>query len=127
MLLQDSKWITLTRELPKTFLIVLFVSYRYLTVMYSVPYSHDFHSNWLALGIHGPEEFSDKGMFDMMYHKERDWFTRKAFHHNLNPVTHTSEYLVVNGTMDNSRRPEILVQLYRNPYSKGGISETSSN
>ena len=33
--------------------------------MYSVPYSHDYHSNWLALGIHGPEEFSDKGMFDI--------------------------------------------------------------
>ena len=30
-----------------------------LVVMYSVPYSHDFHSNWLAVGIFNIEDTTD--------------------------------------------------------------------
>ena len=90
--------------------------------MYSVPYSHDFHVNWLGLGIHGPEELSDEGMFNVMYDGERDWFTKKMFYYDTNVVTHTGEYFEVNGTMDTSHRPEIQVRLYRNLYHKRGIS-----
>ena len=99
---------------------VLLILHRYLTVMYSVPYSHDFHSNWLGLGIHGPEEVLDEGMYNVMYYEERDWFTRKEFYYNTNWVTHTSEYFEVSGTMGTVHRPMILVRLYRNLYQRSG-------
>ena len=104
---------------------LLLILHRYLTVMYSVPYNHNFDVNWLGLGIHGPEELIKAslvgGMYNLMYwYEEQAWFTRKKFYYDTNAVTHTSEYFEVNGTMETVHRPVIQVRLYRNLYQRSG-------
>ena len=36
---------------------------RYISVMYSIPFSHDLYSNWLAVGIHGKEQLNSSSLF----------------------------------------------------------------
>ena len=52
-----------------------------VVVMYSVPYSHDFHSNWCGAGIF--DVGSTNHLFDIMYYKNRTDFTRKEFWSDL--------------------------------------------
>ena len=51
--------------------------------MYSVPYSHDFHSNWLGIWIHDRDDLvGDESMFTRMYY--RDGFgVRQEYYYDL--------------------------------------------
>ena len=81
-----------------------------LVVMYSVPYSHDFHSNWLAVGIFNIEDTTD--YYEMMYYKTENGFRRKKFYRNGDPVEYTGdEQFSVQGTMGSQHKPEIRISL----------------
>merc|ERR1712018_279701 len=54
-----------------TFTITNTDPFKYLTIMYSVPYSQDFYSNWMGLWIHGLEEMRQgTTLFNSMYYKD---------------------------------------------------------
>ena len=79
-----------------------------MVLMYSIPYSHDFHANWLAVGIF-PEQDTTNFYSKMYYDAERN-FKRKQFYWNTNPLKYSgdSDYEVV-ASMGTSHEPEISV------------------
>ena len=55
-----------------------------LVVMYSIPFSHDFHSNCIAIGLFKQNEKGKK--FQTMYNGKEDkfLFQRKEFYNEIN-------------------------------------------
>ena len=98
-----------------------------LAVMYSIPYSHDYHSNWLGVGIF-PANSTQWAEFDRMYYKEEKHFERKEFYELFNQVGYDDENFSVNATMGTGHKPGIQVQLLPKdsenfaPSLKGAIS-----
>merc|ERR1712215_123472 len=90
-------------------------------IMYSVPYSHDFHKNWLAVGISKKEDTT--GFYKTMYYKSEEEFKRKKFYKDADHVSYEEddEYIVT-GTMGSNHKPEIQVQLY--PKSKSHLANS---
>ena len=79
-----------------------------VVVMYSVPYSHDFHSNWCGAGIF--DVGSTNHLFDIMYYKNRTDFTRKEFWSDLGPLIYDGDSTYsVYATMGNSHKSTVEV------------------
>ena len=89
--------------------------------MYSVPYSQDLYSNWLGVGIHGPERLAD-GLFNKMYYGDEEvWFRRMEYYYETKELYFASLDFVVNATMSTSHRPTVKVNFNRNisPVTQG--------
>ena len=82
-----------------------------LVVMYSVPYSHDFHSNWCAVGIFKKGDTSDH--YNTMYYNAEHGFKRKDFYGNVDPVVYEDSDYTVTANMGTSHKPEIQVTVDR--------------
>ena len=53
--------------------------------MYSVPFSQDFHSNYLAVGIFEPQD--TRNVYNVMYYDaETKYFKRKYFWNDADPI-----------------------------------------
>ncbi|CAH1779817.1 unnamed protein product [Owenia fusiformis] len=83
-------------------------AYRIL-VMWSVPYSQDFHSNWLGLGIR-PEESTDPTFDDMYDGTDTTWFARKDFYYDTNTLKFCRFDVCVSGAMGTSHKSKVLVR-----------------
>jgi len=82
-----------------------------LVVMYSLPYSHDFHSNWCGVGIFDVQDTTD--FFDKMYNGSEVDFKRKDFWSDLTPVEYTDNSMFrVTASMGASHKADVTVQLY---------------
>jgi len=81
-----------------------------LVVMYSIPYSHDFHSNYCAVGIFDKRDTTD--FFNLMYYKTEQGFKRKDFYRDADPAIHNDSNYIVTATMGSNHKPEIQVRLY---------------
>ena len=57
-----------------------------LVVMYSVPYDHNFHSNWCGAGIFKTGDTSNH--YKLMYYNAESGFKRKEFYRNVDPVVY---------------------------------------
>ena len=80
-----------------------------VVVMYSVPYSHDFHSNWCGVGIFDVTDTSD--FFNMMYSGSEVEFRRKDFYNNTNTVKYEEdERFEVSATMGTTHKSDIQVK-----------------
>ena len=80
-----------------------------VVVMYSVPYSHDFHSNWCGVGIFDVTDTSD--FFNMMYSSSEVKFRRKDFYNNTNTVKYEEdERFEVSATMGTTHKSDIQVK-----------------
>ena len=82
-----------------------------LVIMYSCPYSHDFHSNWMAVGIFEPEDTTN--YFDKMYYgTETEYFKRKAFWNDADPIFFDDgKDFIIEAGMGQSHKPTIKVIL----------------
>ena len=61
--------------------------YEKLVVVYSIPYSHDFHSNWISIGLFDPRDLRKK--FQKMYSDEQaaaSRFRRNEFYNGIRPL-----------------------------------------
>ena len=76
-----------------------------VVVMYSVPYSHDWHSNWCGVGIFDVQETSN--FFEKMYNDQEVNFKRKDFYRDWDPVTYKNANFTVNATMGTSHKSTI--------------------
>jgi len=81
-----------------------------LVVMYSIPYSHDFHSNYCAVGIFDKGDTTDH--FNIMYYKAESGFKRKDFYRDADPAIYNGSDYIVSATMGSNHKPEIQVRLY---------------
>merc|ERR550519_3264104 len=79
-----------------------------VVLMYSIPYSHDFHSNWIAVGLCST---SSRLTFDEMYRGNEDSFKRKDFYYETNPVNYQNSKFAVTGTCGTSHKPTIIIKL----------------
>jgi len=81
-----------------------------LVVMYSIPYSQDFHSNWAAVGIFNKGDTT--GLFKRMYEDAEHCFKRKEFYRDTDPVIYNgdSDY-TVQATMGTTHKAKIQVRL----------------
>ena len=77
-----------------------------LVVMYSVPYSHDFHSNWIGVGLS-----SGTPSYYEMYNGTESGFKRKDFYYDVNPVEYNGNKFDVVGTCGTDHTPTIVVKL----------------
>ena len=79
-----------------------------VVVMYSVPYSRDFHSNWCGVGIFYEEDTSE--YFDKMYYGSIDNFARKDFYNDTNTVRYEDDSdWEISATMATNHTPDIQV------------------
>ena len=76
-----------------------------VVVMYSVPYSHDWHSNWCGVGIFDVQETSN--FFEKMYNDQEVNFKRKDFYRDQDAVTYRDADFEVNATMGTSHKSTI--------------------
>jgi len=81
-----------------------------LVVMYSVPYSHDWHSNWLGVGIFKLADTSNH--YNIMYHNKESGFKRQSFYASADPIVHKDANYLVSASMGTTHKAEIQVQLY---------------
>ncbi|XP_033748209.1 tereporin-Ca1-like [Pecten maximus] len=76
---------------------------RRVVVMWSVPFNHDYYTNWLAVGLTKPGFTAhDKAWYDTMYYHSNTpilKFNRKNFYENVNPVTFSDGDFEVEGNM----------------------------
>ena len=76
--------------------------------MYSLPYSHDFHSNWCGVGIFDVQDTTD--FFDKMYNGSEVDFKRKDFWSDLTPVEYTDNSMFrVTASMGASHKADVTV------------------
>ena len=80
---------------------------RMLVVMYSVPYDHNFHSNWCGTGVFTEQDTS--GFFEKMYNDNEIGFKRKEFYHNIEGLSYKDLDYSVHASMDSSHKPTIEV------------------
>jgi len=79
----------------------------YVTIMWSVPYDQNFHSNWMGVGIR-----SDRGAnFDTMYYGYGGWFKRAEYYYNVPTIRHCNNYFCISGTMGTSHRVEAHIKI----------------
>jgi hypothetical protein len=78
-----------------------------VVVMYSLPYSHDFHSNWCGVGIFNVQDSS--GFFDRMYNRTETSFKRKDFWNNLNAVSYSGNNFRVTAKMGYEHNTHVKV------------------
>jgi len=82
-----------------------------LVVMYSIPYSQDFHSNYCAVGIFDKEDTIDH--FNLMYYRKTETgFKRKEFYRDADPAIYHDSNYIVTATMGSNHKPELQVRLY---------------
>jgi len=82
-----------------------------VVVMYTLPYSFDFHSNWLAVGIFPLGD--THGYFDKMHSGPEDFFTRKQFYHNTHPVLYMADsQFEVSAKMGATHQETITLKIY---------------
>ena len=80
-----------------------------VVVMYSVPYSFDFYSNWCGVGIFDVTDTSN--FFDMMYSGSEVGFRRKDFYNNTNTLIYEDDKrFEVSATMGTSHKSDIQVK-----------------
>ena len=84
----------------------IFGSDEKLVVMYSIPYSHDFHSNWIGVGLS-----SSIPSFYEMYNGIESGFKRKEFYYDVNPVLYQGKQFNVVATCGTDHKPTIVVKL----------------
>ena len=83
-------------------------------MMYSVPYSHDFHSNWLGLWIHDRDDLEgDEPMFTRMYY--RDGFgVRQEYYYDLPELKLFTPGFTAKGSMGSSHKTSIRITFQNN-------------
>ena len=79
-----------------------------LVLMYSIPYSQDFHSNWIGVGLYNK---SSTPTFDEMYYGYSNDFNRKDFYDDIDPVSFSTSNFAVEATCGTNHKPTIKVKL----------------
>ena len=79
-----------------------------LVLMYSIPYSQDFHSNWIGVGLCNK---STTLTYEAMYYGEENNFKRKDFYDAIDDVSFTTSDFRVEATCGTSHKPTIRVKL----------------
>ncbi|XP_076116784.1 echotoxin-2-like [Mytilus galloprovincialis] len=77
-------------------------------VMWSVPYSHWFHSNWLAVGLTESGNQAHKDWFSQMYYYESGsglHFKRKDYYYDTNILSFKDEKFEITGIIGTSYKP----------------------
>ncbi|OQV21920.1 Dehydrogenase/reductase SDR family member 1 [Hypsibius exemplaris] len=72
-----------------------------VVIMWSAPYSFDFHTNWLAVGVMDASSLHLLGenTFNEMYKSEESWFKRKEFYRDTTQVRFAADQFEVTGSM----------------------------
>lgn len=93
-----------------------------LVVMYSIPYDHNLHSNWLGIGIFSQQ--ATDSFFDTMYYEAEVGFKRKEFYYNVHTLYYQppSNLYVVSATCGRNCTAEIEVDFA--PTNKDGFAES---
>ena len=82
-----------------------------LVVAYSVPYSHDLHSNYLSVGIF--DEGSTEGFYNKMLYKSGSNFERKEFYHDVTPLEYQDDEdgFGISASMGSNHKAEIIITI----------------
>ncbi|XP_055348083.1 tereporin-Ca1-like [Paramacrobiotus metropolitanus] len=82
-----------------------------LVIMWSAPYSFDFHSNWMGVGIQSAGFQLDAKTFNEMYKGEESWFRRKEFYKDTNQLVLQGRNIIVTATMGTTHKADIVVEV----------------
>merc|ERR1719495_1918958 len=81
--------------------------------MYSVPYSHDFHSNWLAIAVCSFSSSTCKSLnAKKMYKENYSFMQRKEYYSSISDTKMCNDDVCVIGVMGTSHKPEIHFKVY---------------
>ena len=95
-------------------------------VMWSAPYSFDFHSNWLAVGIIGANSHV-RSLADTMYEEpsEESTYTLGEFYDSTRIISYCDDVICVHGTMGTAHKTFIKIEVY--PVSYDNLAGVSKN
>ena len=82
-----------------------------LAILFSVPYDHNFHSNWFAAGFFPRWKSCNYNLYVQMYYRSQYGFARRK---GGNHLTHRDRGFTVKATMTNTFTPHMLVDVYDN-------------
>ena len=83
--------------------------------MYSVPYSHDFHSNWLGIWIHREADMDgDDSVFDRMYYGDAFKDFRQEYYYELPTLVYRDADFTVRASMGSSHKTSIAISFENN-------------
>ena len=89
-----------------------------LVVVYSIPYSHNIHVNWISIGLFDHRDACKK--FHMMYYsKEQEHecatsgiFKRKDFYNDIKPLVIRGANFNIEATCGTNHQPTIKVGIF---------------
>ena len=82
---------------------------RRAVVMWSAPFNHNFHSNYLAVGI--LNDTNNKATADDMYYKSGS-FERGEYYKSTQSIRHCDPAFCIQGAMGTSHHPSIRISVY---------------
>ena len=90
----------------------------YLHFMYSFPYSHDFHTNWLAVALCGNDDSTCRTLTaSKMYYNNYPFMDKKSYYNPPFKYVKTCfDNLCVMGLMGGSHKPVITIKLIPKSY-----------
>lgn len=82
-------------------------------VMWSAPYSFDFHSNWMAVGIMDAAYVRNRGasLADDMYYHDGD-FTRGEYYYHSRSIKYCAAGICIKGAMGTSHKTTIKIKVW---------------
>ncbi|XP_057291281.1 tereporin-Ca1-like [Hydractinia symbiolongicarpus] len=86
-------------------------------IMYSAPYSFDFHSNWLGVAICPKNNGECKSMTaDKMYYRKSSFVSLKEYYRSISHLRQCRGDFCFTGIMGTSHKPEIDIRIYPRSY-----------
>ncbi|XP_057309393.1 tereporin-Ca1-like [Hydractinia symbiolongicarpus] len=88
-------------------------------IMYSAPYSFDFHANWLGFAI-CPKSSSECRSItaDKMYYEKTSYAKLKKFARSISQLRTCGTHFCMTGTMGTSHKPELDIRVYPTDYER---------
>ena len=104
------KWLTLQKAVQCAGIVIWTIedSKEKVAVMYSIPYDHNLHSNWVGVGICSQYHVPN---FNEMYNGNQDYFKKKEFYYDTDPVSFSTSEFTVEATCGTNHKPTIRVKL----------------
>lgn len=100
-----------------------------LVIMWSIPWSHNRHSNMLAVGFQEGEVNLENEQYREMYYEEETWFQRQGYTKDGScrpvEVSHKNKHFKIRGTMGTDYKCEVKVEFL--PLTKDDVAKSLLN
>ncbi|XP_058863422.1 DELTA-stichotoxin-Hcr4a-like [Acipenser ruthenus] len=84
-----------------------------IAMMFSVPFDYNLYENWFAIGSFSVGTYCDNALYNRMYHKGEDGFSRKKATHGF--IEFTGKAVEIKATMSPIGRSIMKIEVWNKP------------